>query len=289
MVSHFNHFLTSFDLFPRPINSQLCMVINTIETRLTMKNNWMLKKTSWLLLLMIFGVQPHVFASDSNEQEGIFDLLDYREVVNINLTFDQEEVFTDRRSGDEHEATFSFKDEQGVIQDWSIKVSLRGKFRRLKCSEIPPLKLNFSKKDLKKAGLAKFDDFKLVTYCVEDYKAAKDLLLKEYLTYKLYNQITDYSFRVQLVNITYRDSKTGQRKKQMGFLIEDAAQLRARIGAGKSEYKHVIEPERHDLEAQRTTAFFQYLIGNVDWGITHSKKRQICNEGQPGCTCTLRF
>ncbi len=57
----------------------------------------------------------------------------------------------------------------------------------------------------------------------------------------------------------------------MGFLIEDTAQLRARIGADKSKEEIVVEAERHHSEYRKTVALFQYMIGNADWGQINSK------------------
>ncbi|MCB9349767.1 MAG: hypothetical protein H6573_19980 [Lewinellaceae bacterium] len=65
-------------------------------------------------------------------------------------------------------ATLSFLDKQGNRQEWPLDISLRGKFRRMHCKDMPPLRLDFSKKDLEEAGLAQFDDLKLVNYCMGD-------------------------------------------------------------------------------------------------------------------------
>ena len=53
---------------------------------------------------------------------------------------------------------------------------------------------------------------------MDDEKEDKSYLLREYLGYKLYNQITDASYRVQLLRIHYEDESTGEAKKQIGFL-----------------------------------------------------------------------
>lgn len=228
------------------------------------------KKKPVLLLIGLLYINL-LFASNDPSPKGIFDVLGYQQLVNIQLTFDLEAVKADQRTETEYPAQLSFKDSDKRQQEWDIKIRGRGKFRRAKCNEMPPLKINFKKKDLEAAGLATFDDFKLVTYCVDDYSTAKELLLKEYLAYRIYNQITDLSFRVQLVNITYKDSNTGARKKQMGFLIEDTAQLRSRVGAEKSKYGRVVEADRFHPQYRKTVALFEYLIGNTDWEITFGK------------------
>ncbi|MCB0632648.1 MAG: hypothetical protein R2824_17850 [Saprospiraceae bacterium] len=230
-----------------------------------------MKITKLKFLLLFLLPAGALLAAEGPSEKSIMDVLSYKEVVNVQLSFDLEALMADRATDEKHAAQLSFKDENGNVQDWDLKVNVRGKFRRVKCNELPPLKLNFKKKDLEAAGLATYDDFKLVTYCVDDYNMAKELLLKEYLVYKMYNELTEQSFRVQLLNITYKDSKTGSKKRQMGFLIEDAAQLRARINADKSEVVRATEEERFNPEITRMVALFEYMIGNADWEITYSK------------------
>jgi len=169
----------------------------------------------------------------------------------------------------------SFADKNGQLQSWNTKVSLRGKFRRMKCAEMPPLKLKFKKDDLSAAGLSTSNDLKMVTQCVENEKEAKELLLKEYLTYKLYNQITDYSYRVQLVKVSYKDAESGNVKNQWAFLIEDTAQMRDRLSAEKFNKKDILELEKVNAKIDRTASVFQYLIGNHDWGVANQKNIKI--------------
>ena len=137
-----------------------------------------------------------------------------------------------------------------------------------------------TKKDLAKAGLAPFDDLKLVTYCMNNDQAAREALIREYITYKLYNQLTAISFRVQLVKLTIKDTQSGKKITQMAFLIEDTAQLRARIGATKVEGIRVRNKMEFQPHAMRLTSLFQYMIGNQDWGLTISKNvKYLMREG----------
>lgn len=248
-----------------------------------MTKSWRMRKTHWFILslVMILNFAQTATATTEPPDRSIFDLWNYQEVIDIKLTFNLEKVFNDRRGEETYPAEINFEDAAGNPQSWDLKISTRGNFRRQKCNEIPPLKLNFKKGDLRDAGLADFDDFKLVTHCLDDYQLAKELLLKEYLTYRMFNQLTDISYRVQLVNITYLDADSGLRKRQMGFLIEDTAQLRARIGADKIEKMRIVEQEKYQEDYSKLVALFQYMIGNSDWGITHSKNiKYIEKEGK---------
>ena len=69
-------------------------------------------------------------------------------------------------------------------------------------------------------------------------KWARQILLSEYYTYKLYNLITDYSFRVRLIEISFNDT-SGKLDQGEGyaFFIEDIDLLAARNNAVKVNLK----------------------------------------------------
>lgn len=236
-----------------------------------MKNLVLLFKplsVSFLFLLL----QTVVLANGEEGQKSIFDLMNHQEVLDLTLETDLTALKADRSDESSYEAKISFKDQDGKKQKWQLKVKLRGAFRRIKCSDVPPLKLNFKKSELEAMGLARYDDLKLVPQCIADDEQAKETLLKEYLAYKLYNDVSPYSFRVQLLRITYKDTATGEKDKQWAFLIEDAAQLRNRLDAEKIESTAFNLPvDSFHITQARTVAMFQYLIGNTDWGFKTGK------------------
>jgi len=233
------------------------------------------------LLIAIIGLNAYGANAAINQEpsSSIFDEISHTETIDLTLQVDMAALTGDMRNTAKHKAKLSFVDKDGQTQIWDTKVNLRGKFRRMNCSEVPPLKIHFDKDDLKNAGLLKFNDMKLVTHCVKNKELARELVLKEFLAYKLYNQITEESFRVQLLNITYADTRTGDSKTQTAFLIEDTAQLRARLDAKKCKEKIGIPLERFDIEQINTTALFQYMIGNLDWSIDISQNVKMIRKG----------
>lgn len=226
-----------------------------------------------VLLLTMFNSM--LFANQLENTQGIFDLMLQPDAIEVSLELDMAEVMTLKRKEDELKAKFSFTDIHGEAQQWNIKVGARGKFRRMRCEGIPPLKLNFKKSDLRDAGLAAFDDFKLVPQCLEDEKAAQEYLMKEYLAYKIFNRISDFSFRVQMLKITYIDANSGEKTKQYGFLIEDTAQLRARIGGEKCKDCVNLSLDQYNLKEANRVSAFQYLIGNSDWNFATEKNVKL--------------
>ena len=224
-------------------------------------------------MLFLFTLLFSVNAFGSREQRSIFDLMHYKEVLDVTLEADFDYLKNNRRDEEYYPAHITFKDEKGKKQAWNIKVKLRGAFRRIHCAEMPPLKLNFKKSDLRAEGLADFDDLKLVSYCMGGEDAARDALMREYLAYKLFNAISDYSFRVQLLRITYKDADTGIRTLQWAFLIEDAAQLKDRTDTKKTDESKAynLPADRFDREYVKMVAVFEYMIGNTDWNLGSGK------------------
>jgi len=234
-----------------------------------------------VLLVFVLLFSSNIFGK--NNQPSIFDLMHHQDVLRVTLEADFSFLKANRYDEGSHKAHLAFKDENGKKQDWDLEVNLRGAYRRVHCSVMPPLKLNFKKKELRAAGLADFNDLKLVPYCMGSEEDARDALLREYLTYKLFNAVSEQSFRVQLLQITYLDAGTREKTLQWAFLIEDTAQLRDRIGADKAEEMNFygLTAERFEQDYLRTVAVFQYMIGNADWSIGTSKNLKfLLKEGR---------
>jgi len=171
----------------------------------------------------------------------------------------------------EQDAWFSFVYHTGLAQRRPLHVDVRGKFRRRICT-FPPLKLNFLKKDLKSIGLEKkYDKFKLVTPCLED-EEGQQLVLREFIAYRLLNQLSSASFRVQLIEITYRDVNGNfPDQTRFAFILEDTDEMAARLGGKELEDVLGLSPDRFDRRYEVTQAMFSYYIGNTDWNVSMSR------------------
>jgi hypothetical protein len=164
------------------------------------------------------------------------------------------------------EASIVFTDNTGLLRSWETDLEVRGKFRRQRC-EFPPLKLNFSKKALAALGLEIWDKYKLVSTCSAD-PISKNLVLKEYLAYRAYNELTANSFRVQRLSITFVDINGNYPDRtEEGFIIEDTDEMAARLG-GKEVENPIGQPaEAYDPHAEVTHALVQYLLSNGDFSM----------------------
>jgi len=159
--------------------------------------------------------------------------------------------------------TFYIDVDDSVSYDISLRS--RGERRRELCL-FPPIRLNFKDTRTIYGDIDSMTNIKMVTHC-NNPGIYDDYLLKEYLVYKLYNLITDYSFRVRLLRIKYID--TGKREKtyiKYGFLIEPVDLLEQRLDVFEIENLHLKYKDMIPDMLDRM-AIFQYMIGNTDWQV----------------------
>jgi len=214
-------------------------------------------------LMAIIGLSTLGFAQD---KQTIFDALYSSEILEVTIETDLSYLIDNRKKDDYQYAIFSFENAQGQLEQHDMKLKPRGKFRRNVC-DFPPIKLNFSKDRLMERGyIAEYDKLKLVTHCMEDKFASKENVAREYLAYRLYNIISDKSYRVQLVRIDYIDSKNRISKiRRYGFILEDTDEMAHR--AGGKECEECINVPANELaqKEEHIMSVFQYMIGNADY------------------------
>lgn len=213
-----------------------------------------------LLLLFSLGSRAQVATIDSIRfftDEGL---------IQANLSTDLKQVQSETKQNVFQPATISLLFPDSTLINETISVSARGNFRRNYC-RIPPMMLNF-----RNAGaprLQSLGKLKLVIGCGIN-PVDEDLLLKEYLVYKIYNMIDERSFRVRLLKINYTDTRKKLKSfSQYAFLIEDDADMARRNGCHKKdEVKLLTEATNRDMMTQ--VAIFQYMIGNTDWAVPNN-------------------
>ena len=160
-----------------------------------------------------------------------------------------------------------------------VKVQARGHFRKdpANCN-FPPLRLNFKKKEVKNTLFDGQNKIKLVTHCRNRPDHFSQYVQKEYLAYRIYNVITERSFRVRLAEIEYIDGRDRVKTiKKYGFFIEDTRDMAERNG-----FTHVkvdnIPQEYLDFFYQDLLSVFQYMIGNTDWSVPARHNVKILQE-----------
>lgn len=163
----------------------------------------------------------------------------------------------------------------GAKHTLDIEVAPRGISRRLRVCDFPPLKVHFDKDKTKGTEFRGNKSLKLVTYCDTQSKY-EQYYIKEYLAYRIYNLISEYSFRVRPLYIEYLDSeRSGNSLSRFGFLIEDLDDVAERNGLEKLSIPKIPHTQL-DAETTSELTLFQYMIGNVDWAATDGPEEEEC-------------
>lgn len=166
----------------------------------------------------------------------------------------------------EYDGELSYTDANGQQQSFSIKITTRGKTRRDKVCDFPPLKLWFDKEQMKGTEFRGQSSLKMVTHCKK--RGYEPYYVKEYLSYRIYNLITEYSFRVRPLMVTYLDSERDSKPDEhFGFLIEDVDDLADRHGLQELEIPEIRHTRLDPVETSNYM-LFQYMIANLDWSAT---------------------
>ena len=158
----------------------------------------------------------------------------------------------------------------------AIEVRTRGN-SRLQVCEFPPLRLDFRRNATAGTIFDGQNKLKLVTHC-RNYDRGEQDMLEEFLTYRLFNVLTDASFRVRLLRIRYIDTDGGldeHASHRYGFLIEPEDQLAARLGGTPAGITGVPK-RRHDQRQASLLYLFQYMVGNTDWGFVKADYDDEC-------------
>lgn len=234
--------------------------------------NYIMKKTISILIFFtglfinpVFGqIDSLELYSVSDTQNVKVTLFDTDDLFEITLKFDITEYKRKRSDTSYLDAVLTYALNKTDTVSKNIRVRARGNIRRTAICDFPPLMLNFKMKDSDGTEFAGINKLKIVPYCKMGFE---NYILREYLVYKLYNVLTDYSFRVRLFKINYiNSSKEKKIITQYGFAIEPKDMLERRAKAVEITYtgssQRTIVPEMLDR-----MAIFNYMIGNTDWSV----------------------
>lgn len=169
---------------------------------------------------------------------------------------------------------WTYSDGAGEAKRLDVSIRVRGNFRREYC-ELPPLRLNFRKSQVKGTLFRGQDKLKLVSPCQHGLESQQKLLL-EYLAYRIYEILTERSFGTRLIRLSYVDSDEKRRSwTDLAFVIEDENDLGKRLGLDKARVK---ENRFRDLDQPATALLelFQLLIANQDYSIMKAEPGDYC-------------
>jgi hypothetical protein len=156
-----------------------------------------------------------------------------------------------------------------------VKVRARGNSRLRVCA-FPPLRLNFSKETAAGSPFEGQDKLKLVTHCSDKRRDAGNVF-DEYLGYRLFERISDTSYRTRVLKLSYSDSSRPGTPTEIrdAFLIESDEGLAERLGISVSSVPGVHLSKLDEQQASRVYVF-QFLVGNTDWSLVAADTDDEC-------------
>jgi hypothetical protein len=195
-------------------------------------------------------------------------------VLELRLSGPLRTVVREKKDHDPEEYPFTLTVGDAEIP---VDVRVRGKSRTKVCP-FPPLRFDFSSEDTGGTIFDGQDKLKLVTHCRSDRENFENNLLEEYTAYRIFNTISDISYRVRLLRIQYEDTDGKVKdidRPYYAFLIESDEELAQRTGSSVAELQGVPYSR---LNAEQTARFyiFHYLIGNFDWSFVIADDAETC-------------
>jgi hypothetical protein len=231
-----------------------------------------LKSISFLILILGLSFQTSYGQSGDKVQKekkgnhkNSISLFDSDDILEISIQFDFTGFARKLKKEESFDGVMVIRPGENDSIDKKIKIKYRGEFRYENCS-FPPMRINFKKPVNAYSDTGKIKKLKLVTRC-GSATIYDDYALREYLVYKLYNVLTDTSYRVRLLRITVLDTRKNRKPiTQYGYFIEPIDILAGRINATV-----VNSPNLNQIhivpEVMDRVAIFNYMIANWDWSV----------------------
>ncbi len=225
-----------------------------------------------LLLLLLCSITPSSHGQDSPAARPLF-----AEHAPLHLTIEGpfRTLSINRRDREELDGLVRYQDTAGNSVTLDVRIRTRGNSRMELCT-FPPLRLNFRRRQVEGTPFAGQSRLKLVTLC-KDIASYRESLALEYEVYRIFNLLTNVSFRVRWVDVEYIDTDARRNSTQTrpAFLIEQGSEVAERNGM-ETWRIDTLDVGAHNSSATALVSLFQYMIGNTDWSGTNAAPGERC-------------
>ena len=218
-----------------------------------------------ILVITIFIVSLSLIGQDASSQTtGEADpLFQSNDVLQVTLEAPLNTLVRKKSKEDYLTGLFRYTDADGSRIEFDVKLRARGNFRHDNC-DYPPVWLRLKKSQTKNTLFDKQDKLKLVVHC-DSSPRYHQIVLREYLAYRIQNALSDLSLRVRLLQINYVDTDKQRRSEpRYAFLIEHKDRAAKRIGLKELEVAHTQVSQIYPAQLN-LTSIFEYFIGNTDF------------------------
>jgi len=225
-----------------------------------------MKRLFYFLVLLLLAVQittAQLEVSEKSSAATSDSFFQDQEPIAMQLKFSTKDIKKNTNDSTYISSTLLIQNRERSWDTLKIKLRARGNHRRQNCY-YAPLKVKLKKKATKATMLEGNTKLKLVLPCLLQ-KDKDDLVIKEFMAYKLYEIISPYHFKTRLANIEFEEEIRSRIKKHnlKAILIEDIDKVAERHKGRAMSRK--VHPLQQDDLASLQNAFFQFLIGNTDF------------------------
>lgn len=224
---------------------------------------------------MLPGVQVNAAKEDKNSKTS--PLFQSSEPLKLRINAPFRTINKNRGENRPYQAaTMVVTGTDGKESSLNLKIRVRGNFRsdRENCT-YPPLKLNFKRKSLAHTVFEGENKLKLVVQCKKNDRY-KQMVILEYLNYKIFQLLSDYSLHVRLAQVDYFDTESNRDLgRRPAFIIEDTGRMAKRLNLKELKVKSMNHGD-YDQARLNLVDFFEFLIGNTDWSSIAPEKNEDC-------------
>jgi hypothetical protein len=159
---------------------------------------------------------------------------------------------------------------------YPITLTPRGITRlRSETCDFPPLRVTLTQAAPAGSLFQGQHRLKLVTHCKRSPDFQQKVLL-EYSAYRLYNLMTQQSFRARLANIDYLDEAGRPYVSRVGYFLEDFDDVAKRNGMTAAHMGSLVPLGQLEPTSAARFAVFEYMISNYDWSMRAGPQGDEC-------------
>ena len=226
-----------------------------------------------LSAFILLSAAPPIFAA-AGEKAPVKKLFSTSDTLGVTMHAPWRTITKKDEFQGSYPAKVEYTDDSGKVISLDLTVERRGITRQRVCA-YPPIKLRFDKETVKGTEFEGQKSVKMVTHCQKGDKY-EQYYIQEMLIYQMFNLLTDFSFKVRPLSITYVDSEDGKAQDpRFAFLIEDDSDVAKRNGQKKLDIPDTWE-DRFVRQEAADMALFQYMIANVDWAALSGPNPKKC-------------
>ncbi len=195
----------------------------------------------------------------------------------VTLRAEWSEFLRGRERGPRYPAVLETVDEDGQSVSIPVTIERRG-VTRLQVCDFPPIRIRFNRAAREAAEGTVFEgqrNLKMVTHC-NPRRRWEQYYVMEMLAYQIYNLLTDRSFKVRALTVTYQDDRRGRSDSdRFAFLIEHMNHVAERNDMSRVR-EALIGSRTFEPDELSRFMLFQYLIGNTDFSVVTASAEERC-------------